>query len=230
MNENKYIEKNINNIKKQITDIINKKNDHNKQVDLVAVSKYTTVEKMQSAIDYGIKVFGENKIQDAMVKIPIIKQNNPNIKFHMIGKLQSNKVKKAIELFDVIQTVDNLKLAKLIARNSAEMNKIIEIYLQVNTGSENQKNGVLFADFDELYQQCLDLNLNIAGVMAIPTMIQGDGGQLIPPVAEFKQLSDLQKKYNLKTLSMGMSNDYISAIEHGSNMVRIGSSIFNQQV
>ena len=173
-------------------------------------------------IEYGHLEYGENKVQEAINKWTEVKLAKPNIKLHLIGKLQTNKVKFALKLFDYIHSVDTKKLAKKIADEELKQNKKIKIFLQVNIGNEKQKSGINKDNLNDLYSYCKNLNLDVVGLMCIPPI--DDNTENF-----FKEMKLLTKKLNLLELSMGMSADYISAIKYDSTFVRIGSEIFGQR-
>ena len=190
---------------------------------IIAVSKTFGIEKILPLIEYGHLDYGENKVQEAVDKWTKIKIDNPNIKLHMIGKLQTNKVKFAIKIFDFIHSVDSLKLAKKIADEQIKQNKKLNLFIQVNIGSEHQKAGIGKSELVNLYRYCKELNLNVIGLMCIP------------PASEevekyFSQTNLLNKQLNFSELSMGMSSDYLKAVEHSSSYLRIGSSIFGKRI
>ena len=166
--------------------------------------------------------YGENKVQEAIDKWSEIKQNNPAIILHLIGKLQTNKVKFAIKIFDYIHSVDNKKLAKKIAEEELKQNKKIKLFLQVNIGNEDQKSGVVKEDLTDLYNYCKDLKLDVVGLMCIPPVNE-------EPEKYFKETNLLNQKLKLPELSMGMSSDYLQAVENSSTFLRIGSNIFGQR-
>jgi PLP dependent protein len=189
---------------------------------IIAVSKTFGIEKILPLIEYGHLDYGENKVQEATDKWTKIKIDNPNIKLHLIGKLQTNKVKIAIKLFDFIHSVDSLKLAKKIADEQIKQDKKLKLFIQVNIGNEEQKAGIDKSKLLDLYKYCKELNLNVIGLMCIP------------PINEnvekyFNQTNLLNKELNLTELSMGMSSDYLKAVEHSSSYLRIGSSIFGKR-
>ena len=173
-------------------------------------------------IEYGHLEFGENKVQEAVIKWTDLKLSKPNLKLHLIGKLQTNKVKIALKLFDYIHSVDSKKLAKKIADEELKQNKKIKIFLQVNIGDEKQKSGVIKNDISDLYYYCKNLNLDVVGLMCIPPADK-------QPEIFFKEMSLLTKKFNLLELSMGMSADYIEAAKNSSTYLRIGSNIFGKR-
>jgi PLP dependent protein len=195
----------------------------NSNVKIIAVSKTFTYEYIKPLVDYGHEHFGENKVQEARSKWEEIKKVKPNIKLHMIGKLQSNKAKEAVNLFDYIHSVDNQKLASLLAKYEGNISKKLNYFLQVNIGNESQKSGIAIKFLDEFYYYCTkELNLNVIGLMAIPP---NDGKQSF----YFKNLMQLNKLLGLKELSMGMSEDYQEALKYEATFVRIGSSIFGSR-
>ena len=188
-------------------------------IKIIAVSKTFSIEKITPLIDHGHIDFGENKVQEALKKWPDIKNKNDTIKLHLIGKLQTNKVKFAVKLFDYIHSLDSLKLAKKIADEQLKQSKKVKLFIQVNQANEAQKSGVQLEKLDELYQYALSLNLNIIGLMCIPPSSDN-------PDVYFKKLKLLNEKLGLKELSMGMSADFIKAIENKATYIRIGSNIF----
>ena len=190
--------------------------------NIIAVSKTFPISEIMPLIDYGHIHFGENKVQEAIVKWTEIKVKYPNIKLHLIGKLQTNKVKYAVKLFDYLHSVDNEKLAKKISDEQLKHEKKLKIFIQVNIGDENQKSGVNQDGLEDFYSYCMKLNLNIIGLMCIPPINKN-------PKNLFKKLHDLNKKLNLKELSMGMSADYIEATKNFSTYLRIGSKIFGSR-
>ena len=173
-------------------------------------------------IEYGHLEYGENKVQEATNKWTDIKLSNPNIKLHLIGKLQTNKVKSALKIFDYIHSVDNKKLAKKIADEELKQNKKIKIFLQVNIGNEQQKSGINKDHLQDLYSYCKNLNLNVIGLMCIPPTEH-------KTEIFFKEMELLAKKFNLVELSMGMSADYIKAAINSATYLRIGSNIFGKR-
>ena len=189
---------------------------------IIAVSKTFKLEKILPLISYGHLEFGENKVQEAVEKWTDIKIKNQKIKLHLIGKLQTNKVKFALKIFDYIHSVDSKKLAKKISVEQLKQNKKIKIFLQVNIGNEDQKSGINKDELDNLYNYCNKLNLDVVGLMCIPPANEN-------PEKFFKEANLLNKKFNLSELSMGMSSDYLSALDNYSTYLRIGSSIFGQR-
>ena len=196
----------------------------NEKVNIIAVSKTFSLENIKPLIDHGHIHFGENKVQEAMQKWSDIKKNSKNLKLHMIGKLQTNKVKYVIELFDYIHSVDNYKLAKKISEEEKKTRKKLKHFIQVNIGMEEQKNGIDIDNLNDFYHHCnQELNLNVIGLMCIPP-------QLAPVKDFFLKLNQLNKSLGLNEISMGMSSDYMTAIECGSTFVRIGSKIFGERL
>ena len=192
-------------------------------VQLIAVSKVQPVEKIETALVDGHRLFGENRIQEAALKWPALKIKYPDVKLHLIGPLQTNKVKDAIMLFDVIETVDRLKLAEEIKKQSFKTGLNITCYVQENTGEEQQKAGVFPAEAEEFVRHCQKMvGLNIKGLMCIPPINE-------EPALHFSLLAAIAGRLNLPTLSMGMSDDFETAIAFGATHVRIGSSIFGER-
>jgi len=196
---------------------------NNSNVKIIAVSKTFTYDHIKPLIDHGHLHFGENKVQEAQSKWQSLKKNYPNINLHMIGKLQSNKAKEAVNLFDYIHSLDNQKLANFLAKYENVANKKLKYFIQVNVGREKQKSGIGIELLDDFYYHCIkDLNLNVIGLMAIPP---NDGNEVI----HFKNLMELTKTLGLKELSMGMSADYQEALKYDATFIRIGSSIFGNR-
>jgi len=192
-------------------------------IKIVAVSKTIASENIITAIENNCQIFGENYVAEALQKWPALKLKYPNIRLHFIGHLQSNKAKDVVELFDCIESVDSEKLAKEIAKQLQKINKKIDIFIQVNIGSEPQKSGVEISQLPALIKHCQSLpELNLIGLMAIPPAHEN-------PSPYFALLSKLAKDYNLKNLSMGMSADYESAIALGANYIRLGTAIFGER-
>lgn len=190
-----------------------------KDVTLVAVSKTYGIEAIEPFILEGQKTFGENRVQEAMEKFIPLKEKYPDLKLHLIGPLQTNKVKDAVSLFDVIESVDRPELAEKLAKEMQKQGKNIPCFIQVNTGKEPQKSGCLPENIVNFTQQCQKLGLNIIGLMCIPPKDE-------EPSAHFAFLKKLAKKVNLLELSMGMSADYTIAVEQGATFVRVGSALF----
>ena len=192
-------------------------------VTLVAVSKTHPTSTIEQALKLGYRVFGENKVQEVEDKWPVLKSTYSDILLHLIGPLQSNKVKRAVQVFDVIETVDRIKIASALAREMEAQNIRPKCYIQVNTGEETQKAGLLPANVDAFIKQCRDdLGLPIVGLMCIPPL--GDN-----PALHFGLLTQIAKRNGLKKLSMGMSSDYAMAVEFGATSVRVGTAIFGSR-
>ena len=194
----------------------------NTNTKIIAVSKTFPIEHIQPAIDHGHLHFGENKVQEASEKWTEIKEKNKSIKLHLIGKLQTNKVKFCLPLFDFIHSLDNIKLAEKIANEQIKKNYKPKLFIQVNIGDEDQKSGVSLSEFENFYKKIEDFELDIIGLMCIPTFVEDTEYY-------FKKMVEIQKKTNLKELSMGMSNDYLSAANNSATYVRIGSKIFGER-
>jgi pyridoxal phosphate enzyme (YggS family) len=189
---------------------------------VIAVSKTFKLEKILPLIEYGHLDYGENKVQEAIEKWSEIKLKKQNIKLHLIGRLQTNKVKYAIKIFDYIHSVDSKKLAKKIADEQNKQNKKLKLFIQVNIGDEEQKSGINTDQIEDLIIYSKQLNLNIIGLMCIPPANE-------EPDKYFEEIKLLNKKFNLSEISMGMSSDYLKAVENSSTYLRIGSSIFGQR-
>ena len=213
--------KNLLDIENNIKIHLNKSNIINNP-KIVAVSKTFKIEKVMPLIDYGHIDYGENKVQEAVEKWTEIKKKNSQVRLHMIGKLQTNKVKFAVQIFDYIHSVDSEKLAKKIADEQNKINKKIKIFLQVNIGNENQKSGIYKNDVSQLASYCKEIGLDLIGLMCIPPAN-------IDPEQYFEEMKELNKTSDFNELSMGMSSDFLVAIKHLSTFVRIGSSIFGQR-
>ena len=190
---------------------------------IIAVSKTFKLDKILPLIDYGHIDFGENKIQEAVDKWTDIKEKNTNIQLHMIGKLQTNKVKLAVKLFDYIHSVDSEKLAKKIVDEQEKINKKIKIFIQVNIGKENQKSGIDKDRVNDLIVYCKKINLNVVGLMCIPP-VNDD------PKVYFREIFLMNTKFNFSDLSIGMSSDFLEASQNGATYLRIGSSIFGKRI
>jgi PLP dependent protein len=189
---------------------------------IIAVSKTFGLDNILPLVEYGHLDFGENKVQEAIDKWTEAKIKNPQINLHLIGKLQSNKVKFAIKIFDYIHSVDSIKLAKKISDEQIKQNKRVKIFIQVNIGSEEQKSGVEIHEIVELLNFCNKLNLDVIGLMCIPPANQKASKY-------FEKMKILNKKFNLQQISMGMSSDYLEAVENDATYLRIGSSIFGKR-
>ena len=194
-----------------------------KTVNIIAVSKTFTLDYIQPLINHGHLHFGENKVQEAIIKWSEIKKKHNNLRLHMIGKLQSNKAKDAVRLFDYIHSVDNQKLADTLAKHQLNLSRSLKYFIQVNIGNEIQKSGIPVSELDAFYNYCVnEINLKVIGLMIIPPIDENT-------VKYFKTLNELNKSLALENMSMGMSADYLDAIKHGSNFVRVGSSIFGSR-
>ena len=189
---------------------------------IIAVSKTFKMDKILPLIEHGHIDYGENKVQEALEKWTDVKASNSNIKLHLIGKLQTNKVKFAVKLFDFIHSVDSVKLAQKIADEGLKINKKIKIFIQVNIGGESQKSGINIYELESLVLFCKTINLELMGLMCIPPVSD-------EPLKYFKEMSKLNKFYGFSDLSMGMSSDYLVAAENSSTYLRIGSNIFGQR-
>ena len=191
--------------------------------NIIAVSKTFSPNQILPLLDHGHINFGENKVQEALDKWVDLKSKYKNIKLHMIGKLQTNKVKNAISLFDYIHSIDNKKLAEKIANEQQKQNKSIKFFIQVNIGDEEQKSGISKKDLREFLSFCKNLKLNIVGLMCIPPINLNSDNY-------FHEMKILNKELNLQELSMGMSSDYLNATRNSSTYLRIGSKIFGNRV
>ena len=191
--------------------------------EIIAVTKTFPLDEIIPLIEFGHLHFGENKIQEAEKKWAIFKKKYNNIKLHMLGKLQSNKAKSAVKLFDYIHSLDNEKLAKKIAQHENESSKKIKLFIQVNIAEENQKSGILLKDLQNFYNFCTkELSLNVIGLMCLPPVNS-------PADKYFKILKLNSEKFNLSNLSMGMSGDWEQAISNGSTYLRLGTAIFGER-
>ena len=188
-------------------------------IDLIAVSKNQPPEKIAEALNAGQRFFGENRVQEAQSHWEDLRTRYPDLKLHLIGPLQTNKVKDAVKLFDVIHTIDREKLANALAEDMKKQSRALPCFIQVNTGAEDQKSGVGLNDLPALWNHCQKLSLNIIGLMCVPPSSE-------PPSMHFALLKKLAARHNLKNLSMGMSGDYLKAVEIGATHVRVGSAIF----
>jgi pyridoxal phosphate enzyme (YggS family) len=217
------LHKSLNNLA-LVNDQIKSKFNNSKHLKIIAVSKTFPISEILPLIESGHLHYGENKVQEALDKWTDVKKSHKDLKLHMIGKLQTNKVKYVIPLFDYIHSLDNIKLAEKIAIEQQKKNKNLKIFIQVNIGDEPQKNGIRVSDLESFYMKCIkEFNLNIIGLMCIPPQNQ--------PVSKyFKQMNELNEALNLKELSMGMSEDYMDAINFGATYVRIGSKIFGNRI
>ena len=189
---------------------------------IIAVSKTFEQRQILPLLEYGHIHFGENKVQECKDKWGELKKRYEKVKLHMIGKLQTNKVRDCLKYFDFIHSIDNKKLAKKIFDEQIKQNKKIKIFIQVNIGDETQKSGVKIPEIHELLSYCNLLKLDVMGLMCIPPNTDH-------PKEYFLKMNNLKNEHNLKNLSMGMSADYIDAIENSSNFIRIGTSIFGKR-
>ena len=189
---------------------------------LLAVSKVQPNERILNVLEQGHQVFGENKVQEAHSKWPMFRENFSNVKVHLIGPLQSNKVKQAIELFDAIHTVDRLKLAQKLSNEIQAQGKAPEMFIQINTGEEEQKSGIFPNEADQFIADCTSLDLPIKGLMVIPPINE-------EPTLHFGLLRKIAHRNGLTGLSMGMSSDFESAIAMGATHIRVGSAIFGER-
>ena len=213
--------KNLLNIENNIKINLNKLNI-NKNPKIVAVSKTFKIEKILPLIEHGHIDYGENKVQEAVEKWTNIKKINSQIKLHMIGKLQSNKVKFAVQIFDYIHSVDSKKLAKKIADEQIKINKRIKIFLQVNIADESQKSGISKKDLQQLVSYCREIGLDLIGLMCIPPIN-------VDPESYFQEMKQLNNNFGFDELSMGMSSDFLLAAKYFATYIRVGSSIFGQR-
>ena len=194
-----------------------------KQVNIVAVSKTFSLDHIKPLINYGHNHFGENKVQEAKSKWQELKKKNQNLNLHMIGKLQSNKAKNAIELFDYIHSLDSQKLADILSKTQKNTNKFLKYFIQVNLANETQKSGISVSELDGFFDYCTrEKKLEVLGLMILPP--NNDNSKKY-----FQLLDNLNKNLALKELSMGMSSDYLDAVKFNSTFVRIGSQIFGQR-
>ena len=200
-----------------------KKKDTEKQPKIIAVTKTFSLGNILPLIDHGHLDFGENKVQEAIDKWTKIKAENKNLNLHMIGKLQTNKVKFAVKIFDYIHSLDSIKLARKISEEQKKIQKNIKLFIQINIGKEKQKSGILIEDLKNFYMVCSkEFNLNIIGLMCLPPIN-------INPSKNFEEMNIALKDLGLNHLSMGMSADYLEAIKYNSSFLRIGSKIFGKR-
>ena len=217
-----YSVKNLNLIKNKANKVISK-TQQKTNAEFIAISKTFTEDKILPLLESGHLHFGENKIQEAEEKWISLKKKYNNIKLHLVGKLQSNKAKKAVMLFDYIHSLDSIKLATKIDQYEKELNKKTKIFIQVNVAGEVQKSGILLKDLDSFYDFCKkNLSLNIIGLMVLPPLNED-------PNKYFKILRDKSRELNLKDLSMGMSSDYEKALLFDSTFLRLGTAIFGKR-
>ena len=211
--------KNLVNLEKNIQSKINNLNYNDYNPKIIAVSKTFNIDHINPLIEYGHIHFGENKVQEALEKWNDIKVNNNRVRLHMIGKLQTNKVKFAVKLFDFIHSLDSEKLAKKISDEQKKINRKLKLFIQINIGSEDQKSGISLKNVYDFDNYCKELDLDILGTMCIPP---DDNNQNL----YFSNMQKINSDLGYKELSMGMSNDYLNALEFKSSFLRIGSKIF----
>ena len=212
----------INNIKNRIQEAEKAAQRINGNTNLIAVSKKQPNERIEKVLEQGHKLFGENKVQEAHGKWPMFRENFSNVKLHLIGPLQSNKVKQAVELFDAIHTLDRLKLAQNLSNEIQTQGKAPEIFIQINTGEEKQKSGIHPNEADQFISDCISLDLPIKGLMVIPPINEEAS-------LHFGLLRKIAHRNGLTGLSMGMSSDFESAIAMGATHIRVGSAIFGER-
>ena len=206
--------KNLIHIKQEI-----KSNNNSKNPSIIAVSKTFKMDHILPLIEYGHFQFGENKVQEALEKWSEIKSKNDKIQLHMLGKLQSNKVKHALKIFDFIHSLDSTKLANKISTEQKKINKKPKLFIQINIGDEPQKSGIKINEFEQFYDYCKKLELEIIGTMCLPPEEKDPG-------IFFSKMKELNDRFEIPELSMGMSNDYVIATSHMSTYLRICSKIF----
>jgi len=209
-------------IKKEIQEKIIEGKPGNYKPTIVAISKTFSIDKILPLINYGHDHFGENKVQEALEKWSEVKETNQKIKLHMVGKLQTNKVKNALKIFDYIHSLDSIKLAEKIANEQKKLEKKPKLFIQINIGKESQKSGIDSKKSFDFYKICKEMDLNIIGIMCLPPENQDSN-------IFFSEMKNLNKKLDLTELSMGMSNDYLNAIEYSATYLRIGSKIFGSR-
>ena len=212
---------NFTNIQNSIKENQEKTNNKN-NIKIIAVSKTFEISHINPLIDYGHTDFGENKVQEAIEKWSDIKLKNQNLSLHLVGKLQSNKTKLALKIFDYIHSLDNEKLANKISEEQKKIDKKPKLFIQVNIGNEDQKNGVNLNKLKSFYKYCLDKDLDVIGTMCLPPISED-------PEKYFMRMNYLNKDLGLNELSMGMSADYISAIDNNATFIRVGSKIFGER-
>ena len=217
-----HTESNLIEINNKIKSKINSLSLNQYNPKVIAVSKTFKEQDILPLLDYGHLDFGENKVQEALLKWPNLKEKYKNVKLHMLGKLQTNKAKFAVDIFDYIHSLDNLKLANKLASEIHKKNKKVKMFIQINLGGEKQKSGIEPNDLEIFYKNCLSLKLDIVGTMCIPPDEQD-------PKLFFKELLSLNNKIKLPEISMGMTNDYLDALEYGSTYLRIGTGIFGKR-
>jgi len=214
---------NLSDIQKQIQLKVIELNYSDYNPKIIAVTKTFKIDHIMPIIDHGHIHFGENQIQEAVEKWTEVKHNYNQIKLHMVGKLQTNKVKLAVKLFDYIHSVDNIKLASKISDEQKKLNKNIKIFIQINIGNEAQKSGINSNEVFEFYKSCNKLELDVVGTMCLPPDDDQSDNY-------FSKMQSINESLNLKEISMGMSNDYLSAIKFKSTFLRIGTKIFGKRI
>jgi hypothetical protein len=212
---------NFTNIQNSIKENQEKTNNKN-NIKIIAVSKTFEISHINPLIEYGHKDFGENKVQEAIEKWSDIKIKNQNLSLHLVGKLQSNKTKLALKIFDYIHSLDSEKIANKISEEQKKLNKKPKLFIQVNIGNEDQKSGVNPNKLKTFYQYCLDKDLDVIGTMCLPPISED-------PEKYFMRMNYLNKDLGLNELSMGMSADYIPAIDNNATFIRVGSKIFGER-
>ena len=217
-----HTESNLIEIKKKIKNKINLLSLDPYNPKVIAVSKTFKEEDISPLLNSGHCDFGENKVQETLLKWPKLKEKYKNVKLHMLGKLQTNKVKFAVDIFDYIHSLDNLKLANKLANEIHKKEKKVQLFIQINLGGEEQKSGIEPYDLESFYKSCLSLKLDIIGTMCIPPDNKD-------PKSFFKELLQLNNKINLPEISMGMTNDYLDALEYKTTYLRIGTGIFGKR-
>ena len=209
-------------IKQRIADAALRHQRDPNDITLIAVSKVQPLDRVEAVLNEGHRIFGENRVQEAQAKWPAFRERFGDMELHLIGPLQTNKARAAMELFDAIHTVDRPKLARTIARIAEEIGSCPDIFVQVNTGDEDQKAGCAIDDADALVAECRELNLPLVGLMCIPPVDEA-------PSLHFALLAKIAERNGLAELSMGMSADYETAVRLGATLVRVGSAIFGER-
>ena len=198
------------------------KTNNKNNIKIIAVSKTFEISHINPLIEYGHTDFGENKVQEAIEKWTLIKSKNKKLSLHLVGKLQSNKTKLAIRIFDYIHSLDSEKLANKISEEQKKLEKRPKLFIQVNIGNEEQKSGIEPDSLKSFYEYCIDKDLNVIGTMCLPPISED-------PEQYFKRMHYLNNNLGLNELSMGMSSDYITAIDNNATYIRVGSKIFGQR-
>ena len=209
-------------IKKEIKSKISEMNFANYNPKIIAISKTFKIDHILPLIQYGHYDFGESKVQEGIEKWTDIKNENKNIQLHLVGKLQTNKVKNSLKIFEYIHSLDNLKLAEKIANEQKKINKKPKLFIQINLGDENHKSGISKNNLNDFYKSCMDMDLDIIGTMCLPPHGKN-------PNTFFLEMKKLNDSINLNEISMGMSGDYLNAIEYSATYLRIGSKIFGKR-